>query len=413
MKSQRTILLILFVMAFCFGMCACSKIVPSNEIEQEENTPPTEGLSIYDANDNLITTIEHYLSFFQIDDGFIYAKSLTNSTGINSKVEYIRYNFSTNEQTTLGVIDDWAYEASYDTFSVNNHIYLLITTGDAFNFDESKNYLYDINLIDNTMTAFFLDNATSPYNSMTFSDNKIYISMPGSGKSVVNIFDIESKEISKLYEYTFNSENQSGDTIRHITADESYIYLLRLHMEGETNVKMFLDSFDLSFMPISSVDITSEITANTLESEDKSSEARQLVSHFGVKNNIVYYENFSLSRALFEMPGIGSANSKNAPSKHILEASPEIYKAIDISMCDDFGVFYKAYSNEIYIVDYKKQNVYKTVLLGDNADYRITYMTYDADARALVFLECVDQSNMNTSYRKIYCISLSDLKVSQ
>lgn len=413
MKSYHAIISLFLIMVFCFGLCSCSNIVPSNEIQQEENTPTMGGLSIYDTNDTLITTIDRHLSFFQIDDGFIYAKSLTNSTGINSKVEYIRYNFSTNEQTTLGVIDDWAYEASYDTFSVNNHIYLLITTGNAFNFDESKNYLYDINLIDNTMTAFFLDDATSPYNSMTFSDNKIYISMPGSGKSVVNIFDIESKEISKLYEYTFNSENQSGDTIRHITADESNIYLLRLHMEGETNVKMFLDSFDLTFMPISSVDITSEITANTLESEDKSSEARQLVSHFEVKNNIVYYENFSISRALFEIPGISSAKSENVQSKHILEASPELYKALDVSMCDDFGVFYEAYSNEIYIADYEKQNVYETVLYSDNADYRITYMTYGADARALVFLEHIDHSNINTSYSKIYYVSLSDLKVSQ
>ena len=49
-------------------------------------------------------------------------------------------------------------------------------------------------------------------------------------------------------------------------------------MEGENQAKMYIDVFDLNLAHISSLDVTTEITANTLESEDKNNELRQLVS---------------------------------------------------------------------------------------------------------------------------------------
>ncbi|WP_289835355.1 hypothetical protein, partial [uncultured Phocaeicola sp.] len=87
-------------------------------------------------------------------------------------------------------------------------------------------------------------------------------------------------------------------------SDDQCLYLLRLYMEGENQAKMYIDVFDLNLAHISSLDVTTEITANTLESEDKNNELRQLVSHFDVNNNFIYYENFSITRALFEIQNI-------------------------------------------------------------------------------------------------------------
>lgn len=411
MKIRLRLQSMIYVIIISILLSGCRDSSHLSNTPDIQNSVPNEKISVYDSTGESISNIDHYGSIIQTSDGFIYSKLAEVTSNEENIMDYYHYTFSTDEHIKLGTVEDWVYEASYDSFCENNHAYILITTGDAFSFDESKNYLYDINLSNNTMTAFFLDNASSPYNSMALVDNKIYITMPGNGKSIVNIFDIESKKMSKLHEYTFNSETQSGDAIRHITADENNIYLLRLHMEGETNVKVFLDIFDLTFSPIFSVDITSEITANTLETEDKSNEARQLVSHFEVENNIVYYENFSISRALFEIPGISSANRENVQSKHILEASPALYRAISSSANSEVSIFYEAYKNTIFVMDTNARQIQETSFYIEDSNYHITYMTHNEHGDMLIFLDYVNPSSSETFPRKIYCVNISELKV--
>ena len=392
-------------------LSGCRESSQVSSVPDIQDSIPNENITIFDSSGERILNIDHYGTIIQTSDGFIYSKLAEVTSNEENIMDYYHYTFSTDEHIKLGTVEDWVYEASYDSFCENNHAYILISTGDAFNFDESRNYLYDIDLSNNTMTAFFLENASSPYNSMALVDNIIYITMPGNGKSIVNSFDIESKKMSKLKEYTFNTETLFGDAIRHITADENNIYLLRLHMEGETKVKVFLDIFDLTFSPISSVDITSEITENTLETEDKTNEARQLVSHFEVKNNIVYYENFSISRALFEIPSISSTNRENIQSKHILEASPALYRAISSSANSEVSIFYEAYRNTIFVMDANARQIQGTAFYIKDPNYYITYMTHNEQGDMLIFLDSTNPSSSKTSPRIIYCVNISELRL--
>lgn len=400
------------VCAFCMMIClfllvGCSTIT-HNSFDLTEGSflqaEMNEVLSIYDTEENLLTTIEHYGAITQTDTGFVYSK-----ISADSMMEYYQYEFASNVNELLGAINEWVYEASYDSFYYNNHVYLLVTTGDAYRFDKTENYLYDIDLIDNTMTATMLKDATSPYNSMTLKDNNLIIVTPGEEKCYISSYDINSKKITRIKEYFFDARIYIGETIRHISSDEHYVYLLRLYMESEANVHMYVDICDLKLAPLSSVDVTNAITETTLATEDKSNELRQLVSQFDVKNSFVYYENFSITRALFEIRGITSANANDIYTKQVIAASPGFFKAANSTPSDTLNIYYEAYQNKVFVLDANVRQIKEYDFFANNEAYYITYVTQNSEGDMLVW---VDYNNPNTSEtlsRKIYFIHISDL----
>ena len=154
MKIRFRILTLVCVLIFSLSGCAVISSNNNRSPEQEKNLNET--ISIYDKDENLITDIEHFGSITQTDDGFIYSKLSSNSTNQFYVMEYFHYIFSTDEHKRLGTIENWVYEATYDSFCKNNHTYMLITTGNAYNFDETENYLYDIDLLNNPFILHFI-----------------------------------------------------------------------------------------------------------------------------------------------------------------------------------------------------------------------------------------------------------------
>ena len=408
MSYNAKTLFVACALMFSLGLYGCSQKVPENDISSEQRLIPNEMISIYDANDNLLVNIEHFGSITQTDKGFIYSKLATGSSSENYVMDYFYYNFSTKEHQKLGTIEKWVYEASYDSFSYNNHVYMLITTGDDYNFDETESYLYDINLTEKSMSSHLLENAGSPYNSMSLFNDKIYIVSPGRELCYVNSYDIQTGSLTEIQKYTFDSETNSGETIRHISADKDFIYLLRLRMSNEVEAIVYIDIFDSKFSLIHSLDVTDDITANTLASESKNNEARQLVSHFEVSNTFVYYENFSISRALFEIPNIRLEKSDNVQSRQIFEASPDLYKAVSTSSNDNLSIFYEAYHNKIFILDAETLTIKESSFFIEEPNYCITYMTHNSQGDVLLFLDYINANASETFPRKIYCVNISE-----
>ena len=165
---------------------------------------------------------------------------------------------------------------------------------------------------------------------------------------------------------------------------------------GENQAKMYIDVFDLNLAHISSLDVTTEITANTLESEDKNNELRQLVSHFDVNNNFIYYENFSITRALFEIQNINLTDTEQVQSKQVFEASPALYN--------------EAYQNKIFVMDSVTRQINENSFYVKGLNYRITYMTYDSQGNALLFLDYIDPDSFETMPSKIYFVNISEIK---
>ena len=197
-KLHLSLVLFLFL-----TLAACSNSEPttySSEPQNMQQNLMNEIIPVYDAEEQLIVELEHYGAISQTDNGFIYSKLSANSDESNFEMEYYHFDFSQNQSTKLGTIKNWVYEAHYDTIYSDNHIYMLITTGNAYNFDETKNYLYDIDLEEASMSATVLENTSVPYNSMTLTGDKIIIAAPKNGRCCIYEYYIEIKSIAMIEE---------------------------------------------------------------------------------------------------------------------------------------------------------------------------------------------------------------------
>ena len=410
MKKIRFSLLFLCVLTLT--SCSSSPItIPYSDEQNVQQNSMNEIISVCDTDDKVIDKIEHFGSIAQTEDGFIYSKLSENSKETLLEMEYYQYDFSENQSIKLGSINEWVYEASYDTIYDSNHIYMLVTTGNSYNFDKTTNYLYDIDLKQNIMSATVLENGNSPYNSMTLIGNKVLIVTPGKEKCYINEYDIKSKSLSTIKEYSFNSETNTGDTIRHISSDKQYVYLLRLKMETETNVQIYVDVYDWNMELITSIDVTAAISENVLETEDINNELRQLVSHFDVNNGYVYYENFSVTRALFEIQPVNTDSRDNQViTKQVVNASPQFSKAANPTNDNTLVSFYEAYDNNIFILDTHNRQIEQYEFFAKNPDYYITYMTQNSKEDVLIFVNYKDHKTAETLSPKVYFLNISDLE---
>ena len=135
MRLRLQYMVCVIILALLSG-CRDSSLLPNPPDTQD--SVPNENISIYDDSGEHITDIEHYGTIIQTNDGFVYSKLAKITSNGENIMDYYHYVFSTDEHIKLGTVEDWVYEASYDSFYDNNHVYLLVTTGDAFNFDAAQ-----------------------------------------------------------------------------------------------------------------------------------------------------------------------------------------------------------------------------------------------------------------------------------
>ncbi len=305
--------------------------------ERREN----EQISIYDLYDIHVATIENYGELILTDEGLFYGKITDNEK--SSYMEYYLLNLSTLESDYIGKIDDWSYTAGYDTVIYNNHIYMLVTTGDIWN-NKADNYLYDVDCSQKKMSYVKLDSSMSPYSSMTILNDYVYISMVGHNRNAMYRYDIKNQKLDYVKKYSFDANTNEGDVIRHITADQGKIYLLRLYMKTESYVKLFIDVCDENLSVLRTVDVTDLCSSTTVVEEDIKPELRQLVSYLTVKNGYVYYENFSISRFLFKF----SDSKLTDTAEKVMDCSDGLFSA-----------YYPFDGNDIFLFEFNENCIYR------------------------------------------------------
>ena len=131
---------------------------------------------------------------------------------------------------------------------------------------------------------------------------------------------------------------------------------------------------------------------------------------FHVNNNFIYYENFSITRALFEIQNINLTDTEQVQSKQVFEASPALYKALSTSANNELSIFYEAYQNKIFVMDSVTRQINENSFYVKGLNYRITYMTYDSQGNALLFLDYIDPDSFETMPSKIYFVNISEIK---
>lgn len=305
--------------------------------ERREN----EQLSIYDLSDTQLATIENYGEMILTDEGLFYGKITDNEK--SSYMEYYLLNLSTFESDYIGKIDDWSYTAGYDTVIYDNHIYMLVTTGDIWN-NKSNNYLYDIDCSQKKISYVELDSSMSPYSSMAILNDRIYISMVGRDRNSLFIYDINNQKLDYIKQFDFDRNKNEGDIIRHITVDQGKIYLLRLYMKTESYVKLFVDVCDENMSVLRTVDVTEVCSSTEVVEEDINPELRQLVAYLVVRNGYVYYENFSISRSLFRFSDSELADS----AKKVMDCSGGLFSA-----------YYPFDGNDIFLFEFNENCIYR------------------------------------------------------
>lgn len=359
------------------------------------------------AHDAKVDEISHCGSIIPINDGFVYSKNVNVSETGECTMEYFSYSLSNNKNKSLGIINNWIYEASYDSIYNNGHVYMLIVTDEnAETIDGKTTYLYDIDISNSSMTNFLLGSEISPYCSMAIMNEEIFLSCPDTTGCLIYRYDILSKRMSIEKEYVFDMDKNSGEVVRHISTDGDNIYLLRLKMNGELNVNVYLDVCDDKLNLIDSINITEYISEFVIETEDPSLEIRQLVSNLEINSSYVYYENFSITRAMFSLyPQI---NEKSDNIKGLIKSSPNIWKALTFGKPGNMFVFYELLTDDIYLYDVETQKLLKCHFNVNESDYGISKVMQWGGEIA-IFLSPISEKTKEDNYSKVFFTNISNL----
>lgn len=399
----------LFCLAFLIILSGCIRTpesdnkMPSDfkQTIDRNATISNEKISIYNINNTKIGEIERYGILVQTDDSIIYSKIPTGSVNSINEMDYYRYIFDTNENIKLGTIKNWSYEAKYDTSVIDNSLYMFITTGDTHVISNRTLELYKVDLSDNTMSVIFSEKGGFPYNTMTVTGNKLLmVRVITAGGCEVEEYDTISGSRKIIKKFDFNDKTSTGETIRQITSDESTISLLRLKMESENKINLYVDIYDHEMNFLHSVDV-STIPAKLTDSPKN--ELQQGVSNFVVKNNYIYYANFSITRFLGKI--------ENKSLRSIMEINPEFEIAAESVKSKNTGLFFQSFNkdNDLYLLNYADGTIKKSTFKADDERYYIIYVSRDTDDNLLLTMHYKNPDTGEELAPKLYYLNLSDL----
>lgn len=345
------------------------------------------------------------------NNGIFYTTSISGTTspdtiavGLNEGekdvVVYHLYDTKTDKSCSFGSIPDQDYEAGYCRTELNGKLYTLITTGNAMDKEPDPLLIAEFDLTEHTINQYKISDNGFPYTAMAAVNGKLLI-LNHDQTDVLHdklyLFDPKSKQTEQVMQYELNGN--TGDTIRSMYSDGENIYILRLHFEGDNNVAMLLDTYDLDLKKLSEKDISAmlkESAGKNLVSEDLPNEMKQMVSKFMVLNEkYVYYENFSTTRFL--------GNVEDGKLFSETEGSGDMFIVSSGSGAPFFYCIFGGGMNENSIYEWKNGTLEKTVFKADDDRYYITAASRSPDGKTLIQVAYTNPEDRNdTLPTKIY-----------
>lgn len=403
----------IFVLVLIMILCSCDNNSANEErrdLKQtiSQGTTSTsisnETISIYDINNEMIGEIERYGILVLTDDSIIYNKIPNGSVGSAAKMDYYRYIFETKKNIKLGTVDNWLYEAKYDTTVIGDSLYMFVTTGQSMDVENRTLHLYKVDLINNAMSVVFSEKGGFPYNSMTAVGNKLLmVRVIAKGGSELEEYDTETNARKILKKFDFDNKAQIGEAIRHITSDHQTISLLRLKIESDGKTRLYLDIYDHDMSFLRTVDVS---TIPSHYTDSSGNELRQGVSGFAVVNDYFYYENFSITRFL------GAIQDKSL--RPIMDMNPEFEMSSESVKSQLSGLFYQSFgkNNDLYLLNYKDGTLRKTTFKIDDERYYIINISRNSNDDLLITMRYKDPDTGEELMPRLYYVKLSELKFS-
>ena len=328
------------------------------------------------------------------------AIAVGSNEGEKDVVVYHLYDTKTDKSYSFGSIPDQDYEAGYCRTELNGKLYTLITTVNVMDKEPDPLLLAEFDLSEHTINQYKISDNGFPYTAMAEVNGKLLI-LNHDQTDVLNdklyLFDTESKQTEQVMQFELNGN--TFDTIRSMYSDGKNIYILRLHFEGENNVTMFLDTYDLDLKKLSERDISSmlkESAGINLVPEDLANEMKQMVSNFMVLDEkYVYYENFSTTRFL--------GNAEDGKLFSETEGKGDMFLASSGSGAPFFYCIFGGGENENIIYEWKSGTLEKTVFKADDDRYYITAASRSPDGKTLIQVAYTNPEDRNdTLPTKIY-----------
>ena len=295
---------------------------------------------IYDADEHKIGEIDSYGILIQTDDSIIYNHLPQATSQEITDMDYYRYDFATNRSVKIGTIENWVYESKYNTTVIGNTLYMFITTQEEDQ-KESTLHLYKIDLESNGMSVVFSEKGAFQYNAMTSFGDTLYIVQILNNRCDMIAYDTVSGTRDVLKQFEFDDAAGTGETIRQITSDDDTLVCLRLKIDNEQRTSLYLDRYTADMTLVESVDLSSITSERAdLDPDDRENERRQGVSTFWVRDNLFYYENFSITRFLGKIEN-GSITSMTETA--LPGTWGAAYEAVKNS---DSIIFYEAFAKD-------------------------------------------------------------------
>lgn len=391
----------LSLLLFLLGGC-------STGMDRESFSIRNTHYGIYDADEHKIGEIDSYGILIQTDDSIIYNHLPQATSQEITDMDYYRYDFATNRSVKIGTIENWVYESKYNTTVIGNTLYMFITTQEEDQ-KESTLHLYKIDLESNGMSVVFSEKGAFMYNSMTSFGDKLYIvQIPDNGCDII-AYDTVSGTRQVLKRFDFDDAAGTGETIRQITSDDDTLVCLRLKIDEEQHTVLYLDRYTADMTLIESADLSSITSERAdLDPDDRENERRQGVSTFWVRDNLFYYENFSITRFLGKIEN-GSVTSMTETA--LPGTWGAAYEAVKNS---DSIIFYEAFAkdNKIYWLDGDTGNFREASFKVADERYTINNLSRDTQGNLLIYMGYEDPDTGETLEPRLYYVPLEELDFS-
>lgn len=401
-KMKKFISVLFFVLVVCnFTACEQGQVITNNYESRTQNSYSSdefavsnETLPIYNIHNEPIGEITHYGFIAQANNSIVYAKIPTGTTNIVTEMDYYRYIIDTKENIKLGTINDWSQQST-EVVYLDNHLYLMVMTGDITSKESRTLKLLDVNLNNNSLSEVFSEKGGFPYNSMVGVGSKLLMAKVLSNASCVDEYDITTKEIKTLIKFDFNDKTTTGETIRQICADDNTISLMMLVKETADSVKLRVDVYDHNMQYMRSVDTT--------DISSVPNERLQGISNFQFSDGNLYYENFSSTRFL--------GQTKNNQVLKTIDTNDTFAMATETEN-NKVKVFYQSFSldnNHLYLWNTENGNLLKGEFYADDKRYYIVNMTRDSNDNCLITLYYRAKDSDEKLKPRLYYINLKDL----
>ena len=391
MKRKTVLLVVLSLLSFAFSGCESSESQPFKVGIERPFIGENITVPVFDTNGEEITQITCHGMVELTDEGILYRSFSDKGT-----FDYYHYKFENNETLKIGEIKDWDYETVYDRKIINGHLYTFITTGNMLDPEERVLHLYDFDLSSGLSNVIYSQPGGFPYALLETLGNDLIVVRDVNGDQSIERFDTSTRTFEPMISYFYDNDLNCGDAVRHISTDGEVITVLRVS-NTDGNDRLFLDCYDTNFNLISNLEI-SELFSVT---DDPNNEIKQGCEDFFFSRDILYYENFSSTRFL---TGI----SENGFDE-LIDNDINFSSYLSLTHNIDNKVFYRGYTNSMYIYNIDDNAVDNVEFYAPNDKYVITGGSFNSKDEVLISMNYRDPSTGERLPSELYFTNLSEL----